>query len=359
MISALLLALALASPAPAGLSATTIDAALVRGEGLELAEVERALRVRLPSLALVEQGGDMPPGTGTRAFVDLRRTSPTQIQVALILSDGRAYFRTVDTEGEAPARPVAGALALLIAAIEDDSVAPDERDVPVPPAIAAPSPEPVADTPAPTCPAVPPCPQPAPPAPAPALELGLVPSAGATFGLGQPLAGVRGAQLGLGLDVRWRRGALVAVEVRTALAPVDRHTLARVRAAVGGGFALRVRSFELPIVGLLGVEWWGISGARTEVQRAGGGQARPLLGGGLRLSPGLWVRYPGGALRAGVRAELWGSGEVGPGGPRRPLLVRPGGAPIAAVGGAELSAGLELAVWFDPGRRKPTRTGPK
>ncbi|PCC71318.1 hypothetical protein SAMN02745121_00858 [Nannocystis exedens] len=340
--------------------APTIGSALVRVEGVEFADLERALRVRLPSLALAQQGEELPAGDGLRAFVDLRRTSPTQVQVALILADGRAYFRAVDTAGEPPARPVAAALALLIAAIEDDSVAPDQRDVPVPPAIAEPPPV-QSDVPkdiiSKTCPEVLPCPRlPSPPAPppAPALELGLVRYDGASFGLDQPLAGVRGAVFGLGLDLRWRRGAIAAVEVRAAVAPVDRHTLARVRVAAGAGFGVRVRAFELPIVGLVGVEWWGLTGGEVTVARAG---ARPLVGGGLRLSPGFWLRLPAVAVRAGARAELWASGEPGPDGPRKPLLARPGEPALAAVGGVELNVGLELAVWFEPGRRK--RTGPK
>lgn len=375
MLLAPLLVLALTSPtaappplvdaaptSPDTAAPTTIEAALVRAEGLELADVERALRVRLPSLALAQQGDDLPQGSGLRAFVDLRRTSPTQVQVALILSDGRAYFRAVDTENEPPARPVAAALALLIAAIEDDSVAPDQRGVPVPPAIAEPSP-PVVQTPVPpdivkkTCPEVQPCPRlpvaPAPPPP-PKFELGLVRYDGASFGLDRPLAGVRGAMFGLGLDLRWRRGAIAAAEVRATVAPVDRHTLARVRVAAGAGFGVRVRAFELPIVGLVGVEWWGLPGGSAQVVGPGGGRSRPLVGGGLRLSPGFWLRLPAVAVRAGARAELWASGEPGPGGPRKPLLARPGEPPLATVGGVELNLGLEVAVWFDPGRRKRT-----
>lgn len=344
---------------------TTIEAALVRADGLALADVERALRVRLPSLTLVQQGEDMPQGPGLRAFVDLRRGSPTQVQIALILSDGRAYFRVVDAEDQQPARPVAAALALLIAAIEDDSVAPDQRDVPVPPAIAEPPPAAVpSDMPIKTCPKISPCPKPpappAPPAPPPppALELGLVRHDGASLGLGSPLAGIRGAVFGLGLDLRWRRGAIAAAELRATLAPVDRHTLTRIRGAVGAGFGVRVRAFEMPVVAMFGLEWWGLPGADAQVLGASGGRTRPLLGGGLRLSPGFWLRLPAVSLRAGVRAELWASGEPGSGGLRKPVLARPGQPPLAAVGGVELNFGLEIAVWFDPGRRKRLRTGP-
>ena len=88
------------------------------------------------------------------------------------------------------------------------------------------------------------------------------------------------------------------------MAPVDRHTLARVRVAAGAGFGVRVRAFELPIVGLVGVEWWGLPGGEVTVARA---SSRPLVGGGLRLSPGFWLRLPAVAVRAGARVELWAS----------------------------------------------------
>lgn len=363
LVSLLAAVIAQASPAPAGPPATsTIEAALVRGDDPLLAEVERALRVRLPSLALVRQGSDLPEGSGLRAFVELRRTSPTQVEVAVILSDGRAYFRAVDTEPDAPARPVAGALALLIAAIEDDSVAPDQRDVPVPPAIVAAPVEPVPEARAPACPAAPPCPQPQPAAPEPPpprVELAPVLRSGATLGLGPAVPGIRGAMFGLGLDVRWRGGAIVAAEVQAIAATVEGLPLSRGRMAVGAGYGLRRGAFELPIVAMVGVERWGLPGDGTVSRRGADGPIRPLVGGGLRLSPGVRARVGSAWLRFGGRVELWGSGEPGPGGLRQPVLVRPGERPAAALGGAELSLGLELAVWLAPRGHKAKQTGPK
>ncbi len=57
------------------------------------------------------------------------------------------------------------------------------------------------------------------------------------------------------------------------------------------------------------------------------------------------------ALRAGARVELWGLGEP-TAGLRQPTVARPGEPPIASFGGAELSLGLELAVWLTPKRRR-------
>lgn len=350
LLAAFVTLLALATPAPAEApAASTIAGALVRGEEPLLADVERALRVRVPSLALVRQGSELPEGDGLRAYVELRRTSPAQVQVSVILSDGRAYFRTVDVEADDAARPIAAALALLIAAIEDDSVAPDERDVPVPPAIAAPAPAPAPVK----CPEVPVCPEAPrvePPPPPPSVELAPVLRTGAAFGLG-PLPGVRGATFGLGLDVRWRRGAIVAVDAQAIATALDGLPLARARVAVGGGYGLRRGAFELPIVGMVGAEWWGVPGAGEVVRRTAGGP-RPLIGGGLRLSPGVFARVGGAWLRAGARVELWASGEPTSVGLRQPVIGRPGGAPWMAVGGAELSLGLELAVWLAPRKKR-------
>lgn len=336
--------------------AQRIEAAVLGGSGLAVEEVERALRVRLPTLELVRRGSDLPSGAGLRAHIDLRRTTPAQVDVTVILSDGRGYYRRVETGSDEPARPVAGALALLLAAIEDDSVAPDERDVPVPPAIAA-------DVPVPkdrevTCPAAPRCPEPvaAPAAPKPEpprLELAPTLRSGATFGLVPGMPAVRGGIFGLGLDLRWRSGAIVAVDVQTTAATLESAALTRVRGAVGAGFGLRRGAFELPIVGMFGVEGWGVRGDNIEVvRRTPGGAGLPMLGAGLRLSPALRAQLGPATLRAGARLELWGSGEPAGGVLRHPTVARPGEAPLASLGGVELSLGLELAVWFAPRRRR-------
>lgn len=343
-------AAAVASLAGVEEPARGIEAAMIAGSELDLEEVERALRVRAPALELVRRGSDLSSRAGLRAYIDLRRTTPTQVDVSLILSDGRGYYRRVETGNDPPVRPVAGALAQLIAAIEDDSVAPDERGVQVPPELTAPVPPPPVQEK--VCPAVPTCPSvaPSPPPSPPPLELAPTLRAGGTFGLGRGPRS-RGASFGLGLDLRWRSGAMVAADLQVTASSVEGQGLARVRGSAGAGFGLRRGAFELPIVGMFGVEWWGVRGEQVLLVARGAGEGgAPMIGGGLRVAPAVRARLGPTALRVGLRVELWGSGEPGRGGLRRPVIARPGGAPLTSVGGAELSIALELALWI-VGRR--------
>ncbi len=320
---------------------------MLAGSDIDLVEVERALRVRVPALELVRRGSELSGRAGLRAYIDLRRTTPTQVDVSLILSDGRGYYRRVETGSDSPVRPVAGALAQLIAAIEDDSVAPDERGVRVPPELSAPvEPPPAKEK---ECPAVPPCPSVEAPRPRPLpprLELAPSLRAGGTFGVGRAPRS-RGASFGLGLDLRWRSGVMVAADLQVTASSVDRETLTRVRGAAGAGFGLRRGAFEMPIVGMFGVEWWDVRGGQAMLVPRGAGEGgAPMIGGGLRVAPAVRAQLGPVALRTGLRLELWGSSEPVRGGLRRPVIAYPEGAPLTSVGGAELSIALELALWI-------------
>lgn len=142
---------------------------------------------------------------------------------------------------------------------------------------------------------------------------------------------------------------------------VDRFHLQRLRVALGLGYVLRRRGFELPVAALVAVEpWWlGDDGRRVPLRAPSGGPPAPLIGVGLRLSPGYTasIGNHGARLRVGARAELWGSGQFGPG-LRRPELRLPTGP--AHLGGVEFQLGLEVGVWLPVGRgvRKPRPTGP-
>lgn len=341
---------------------TRISAAILRAEGFERAGLERAIQVRLPALTLIAAAEDAPPAVdgSLRAFIELRRVSPTQVQLTLILADGRAWLRELEVDADAPARPAASALANLIAGIEDDTLVPDKKDVPIPPALVAPAPTaPAEPVPAVVCPEPPVEPLPPPP-PAPRWELGPMLRGGATLGL-TGFAGLRGAGLGLGLDARAPAGLLLAVDLQGTTRVVERFQVQRLRVAVGVGYGLRRGSFELPVAVMLGVEPWRLvndSGAVKIDSRAGA--PGPLLAVGLRLSPGFVAPLGrGGArLRAGVRAELWASGEPA-GGLRRPEIRLPAGG-ATSLGGVELHLGLELGVWFPVGKppRRPARPRP-
>ena len=346
---------------------TRISTAILRADGFERGELERAIQLRLPTLTLVGVGSEAPPATdgSLRAFIELRRVSPTQLELTLILADGRAYLRGLEVDADAPARPAASALANLIAAIEDDTVVADQSHVPLPPALIASEPAP-APVPAAICPE-PPAPKPAPPTlspptsppPAPRWELGPALHAGASLGL-TPIRGLRGAGLGLALNARAPSGLLLVLDLQGLGRTIQQLQVQRLRIGFGVGYALRRGNFELPVAALVGVEPWRLTGDRGTVPISSMlGRPRPLIGLGLRIAPGL--RAPlgrsGAQLRAGINVELWASGEAAPG-VRSPMLLIPPSA--LSLGGLELKLGLELGVWFPVGpapTRRPKTTG--
>lgn len=338
------------------------------------AELERAIRLRLPGVTLVSDGEPVPAAEdgSLRAFIDLRQDD-TQLLLTLILADGRAYLRPLELDADAPARPVASALANLVAAIDDDTAVPDKQDVPVPAALLAPPPQPVPkDIPAPAPVVLPP----PPPTPAPRWHLSPLLRPVATVGLAPP--GLRGAGAGLGLDALAPSGLLLTADLQwltRALGPLHLH---RLRVSLGVGYTLRRNNFELPVAAMLGVETWRLGDGRGKVPLSSVGPINtapdgspllaptaspaPLLGLGLRLSPGYSapVGRRGARLRVGARVELWSSGQPGPGpGLRRPVLKLPTG--DATLGGLELNLGLEVGVWFPVGpapKRRSKRPGP-
>jgi hypothetical protein len=325
---------------------TRIRVAILRSDGFApQAELERAIRLRLPGVTLVSDGEAAPVAEqgSLRAFIDLRRDN-AELLLTLILADGRAYLRPLELDADAPARPVASALANLVAAIEDDSVVPDKQDVPLPAALLAPPPEPVPkDIPV---PAPEPAPAP-PPSPAPPWQLGplLYPSLG--LGLARP--GLRGAGLGLGLDARAPSGLLITADLRWLTLALAPYRLDRLRIALGLGYALRRGGFELPAAAMLSVETWRVGDGHGKVPlSSSAGAPHPLLGLGLRLAPGYSaaVGRAGARLRVGVRVELWGSGLAGPG-LRRPVLDLP--ANKTSLAGLELNLGLEIGLWLPVG----------
>lgn len=371
-----------APPAPRGRFAAL--ALRVDGPGLE--DLSAALRLRLPQTAI---GPELPPGcegspcpeAPEHAFAYVRSGLPTSTRhaIGVITSDGRAFFREVDTGADPPARVLASVLANLIRSIEQGAVAPDRTDVPLPargeapllpgeepPTQEVPVPEPPAEaTPeeavpediptreVPKGPASVPADR-SPPPPRPRWEISLAPRLDVGLSLGPPRFGVilAAAGGGVALDVRSPGGGLVGGEVRVLGGLRNGHVLARVRLAVMGGYALRRGPFEL--ITALGVSiepWWVTPAADLAEVR---GAMRPLFGGHLRVAPGLHVplsRGPLRGLRVGPRLELAGSFLVDDGarvagvslaGDSRTRLFR--------LGGLELHAGLELALWFGRAR---------
>lgn len=339
---------------------TRISTAILRADGFERGDLERAIQLRLPSLTLVEVGSEAPTVSdgSLRAFIELRRVSPTQLELTLILADGRAYLRALEVDADAPARPAASALANLIAAIEDDAVAPDKSDVPLPAALIAPERPPPEPVPKVICPEAPVQPTPPPP-PAPRWELGPSVRAGASLGL-TPQHGLRAAGGALGLSARAPSGLLLVLDLQYLARALQNLQVQRLRVALGVGYALRRGPFELPAALLVGVEPWRLAGDRGAIPISSTlGPPRPLLGLGLRLAPGLRaaVGKSGAQLRAGLNLELWASGLAASGLGHPELRIPPS---RASLGGLELNLGLELGLWFPVGptpARRPKTTG--
>lgn len=344
--------------------APRIGVAILRADDLDHAALARAIQLRSPRLTLVAAGDEAPPAADgeLRAYIEVRRRQPALVDLTLILPDGRAWLRPVDVDPDAPARPIAGALANLIAGIEDESVAPDRKDVAIPKALVEAQPEPVAEQPPPARPPVdvveeiikPADEQPLPPR----WQLGPNLRLGATLGLSPPDPGVHGLGFGGGLDVRSPRGLLLGLDLQFLARPFAGYLLTRTRVALGVGYALRRGNFELPVALLLGVEPWRIrrDGDHPALESKDG-PPRPLLGAGLRLSPGYSApigKYT--RLRVGLRLELWTSGQpnraVGLG---RVELLLPEGPQSLGLGGAELHLGLEIGLWFGVGKPRPAR----
>ena len=322
------------------------------------AAVLAALRLRLPRLPIERHGGAAPTET-PHLYLQLTRAADDLGTIRVITSDGRAYERSFAVEIGQEVRVAASTAANLIFAVEQGAVAPDAEDVAIPPPAVAAAPEPP-----------PPEPEPPPvqtqtPGPKehdpkdmskrPHWELGLGLHATTVLGVGPPAYGgpLAGGGGGLGLEVRSPRGFAAALEARAIGQTEAGSGLGRLRVAVAAGYALRRKSFELPILVGLAIEPWWITraGERAPLLAAGDDDvlARPpLLGGFLRLSPG-WRAQPSPrvGLRVGPRIELGGSFAIDDhDGARVVGLADAVGTPRFRVGGLELSLGLELALQF-------------
>ena len=344
--------------------APRISVAILHAEDLDHAALIRAIQLRSPTLTVVVAGEDAPsPAEGTlRAYIDVHRADAVHVDLTLILADGRAYLRRVDVELESTARPIAGALANLIAGIEDDSVAPDRKDAPVPEALVAPPPAATPEpepAPKPTSAPV----EPAPPPPdddPPRWQLGPTLRLGATLGIAPPHPGFHGVGPGGSLDVRSPRGLLLALDLQFLVRPLGPYSVHRTRVALGVGYALRRNSFELPVAALLYVEPWRLRDDRGTVRLDSmDGPPKPLLGAGIRLSPGFSARVRGTTrVRVGLRLDLLTSGLPVKDGGLRPAELRLDNAPPTTLGGAELHLGLEIGLWFGVGKPRVGKPRP-
>jgi hypothetical protein len=358
-IAGLLLAL---PPSNDGEPASTrpCDAA-IRTHELDDAAFRSATSLRLPDLRLRGPTSEPEPECRDRlhAFVEVRPREAGVWELTLILSDGRAWFRTIASEPDEAARTVASALANLLAAIEDDAIVADAEDVALPDELAESPPEPEVAEPEPEIsepePEVAkPEPEP-PPRSTPALLFEVAPRVGAGAALGlTPAPGFRAGGAELGALFRLRSGLAVDLGLRVAGRRAGELGLVRVRVAAAIGYVVRAARFELPILVAATIEPWWVREAGSPVDLG----APPLIGTGLRLAPG--GRIDLGARELRVAGVLGLDLAVEPSGTVPAIRLAPDDDPRLRVGGLEPWAGLEFGLWIPVRRRvaQGERPGP-
>jgi hypothetical protein len=317
----------------------------VRSNTLGYREFAEAASFRLPGVRLREATGEADPACSNRlhGYVELRLVDDGVWELTLIASDGRAWFRTVTSEPDQAARSLASALANLLAAIEDASIEPDAHQVEAPielePA-APPEPLPPAEPPPPSEP--PPSESPPEPKLGPVLlELAPRLSGAVVIGLA-PGPGFRGAGGGVGLDLRLPDGLGFGLDVRALRSAAAEVTLVRTRVALGVGWVARYGRFEIPVMISGVVEPWLVRTGRNSTPL---GQP-PMIGGGLRVAPGVLLPVGSVSLRIGALLGFEIAVEAARGGLTPAIARDPTSDPILRAGGVELAAGLELGVWI-------------
>lgn len=352
-------------PKPPERRATPVRTVLLRPTQIDGAALLEALQLRSPQRTLALPPWPDDPATRSALFAVVTASfAADAVALTVVLSDGRAYYRTLEASADDAPRIAASATSNLLAAIEEDQLPPDEEDVPLPA-----EQEPAAEPPPEPEPAPEPAPAPEPvqarpsaPAPVPSLApepLELEAVAGGTLGaaLGPPSpTGFVGGGGLVGLELRWPTGPLASLAVRSHWHRPEPLTVGRTRISLGGGYALRRGRFELRATLALDLEPWGTrrnDGLVSVTDPSGRRRERGMqLGGHLRLSPSLRLPLRSKlALRVGPRVELAGGALAQGPGIARLLVARSTGAPavVTRVGGLELFAGLELGLgWTLP-----------
>ncbi len=340
-----------------------IEAVLLRPQQIDTAALLDGLKLRSPERVVA--GPPWPQDSRARYAlyaVATVRLEGEAVQVTVVLSDGRAYYRTLAASADGAPRLAASTIANLLAAIEEDELVADEQDVPLPPER---EPEPKPDEPDPK-----PKPEPKPdlevelpPEPDP-LELEVLATGGVSLALGPPApAGFGGGGGALGADLRWPTGPMISIAVRSLWHRPGDLVIGRTRVSVGGGYAWRRGRFDLRTALALDVEPWGVRSGGTR-ERVGypDGQRRSLglqLGGHLRVVPAFVAQLSEAvALRIGPRLEVGGSALGQAAGIARLVVAAEDGTrtAIARVGGLELYGGLEVGLAWALRRRKRPAT---
>ena len=330
---------------------------------------------------ILTAGQAADPGDGLAALCHVTSPDAGVLQLEVILSDGRLYQRRIAAPAEGRERAAARLIASTLAAIEDASATPDRRDgVFAPPLAAAPvsavvlvPPKPtpivttreIAPTPDPDLPPANETPPPDPvspqdqatPARREALELGLALELGPGFGLGMPVAGrgLSAGGAGLRADLRLLRGLTLAAGFRGHARLQGDLALGRFRWALGLGYTLRRRALELALLAGPTLETWQVTqrGAAVAYATSSSSGASLLLGGLARAALGGRLQRRRMSARLGGYLELAGSARSS-GHAAQIARSDPQGVttPVFVLGGAELSVGVEVELWFALRRRR-------
>ena len=335
------------------------DSVILDGSTQEPDALEAELRLRLAAHEILVARAEMARPGARFVWVLVQPAEGDAVQLRLITSDGRAFTRLLEVASDQHAREVAGAIANMVDAIENNRIAPQETnaEVPTPPAPAEPASEKAEPEPAPG-------PEPSPPAVGsapmpPSSWLGVAIDGGVALAVGPPsdLQGLGGGSVGAG--VRWihRSGALATGELHALLARGGGFMATRVRVYAGAGYAFRPSRFELLAHGGLVVAPVFVTADRgaSDLRTASGTRrtAAPLVGGRVAISPGwfLWSRSDHGGLRLGVTIDAAYSVEArSPAGAIR--ILRDDGDTNTAIlraGGLEIGAAMSLEGRFGIG----------
>lgn len=368
------------SAPPEVVDASHVEQIWVDAGPLDAEALNDDLRLRLPEVGVFTPPTPAPAHGGPLVLFVTVDEAPQGVSIDIVTSDGRGYTRTVSHDPEASdaeaRKAVARNVANLVEGIEAGTSVAQREDAPVPVQMLCPVPKRQDPSPPPPLETAPTAVEPAPaPAPAPAPPEALETSAQPSWSMGARVGGGGAAGLGAPLDVqRWLGGGgSIAIAARSPRGwvvgsnarmltlrdrgPVTRRVV-RTRFDLHGGYAWRPAgrsSFtELEVLGGLFVEPWQL---RSDGKKQTVPGRVPAVGGWIRVASGVLLGPRSSKLRLGPWVELAAGGVPSNGfnAARLGFESMDQIEYVSRVGGVELSAGLELAVWFALDRMRPHR----
>lgn len=337
---------------------TRIELLALDVEGVEAEAFERALQTRLPDRPRIPAGNpDARAGIENWGYV-LVRPVENGWSLALILADGRGYYRGVAAhDGGDPARLIASTLSNLIASVEEDALVADAQNVVVPDE-RPPEPEPPPQESEPEPPAnADPVEAPVEPNEPPPPELGITLRGIALWPLGPPApTGFSGGGAEFSVSVLRPRGLVLGGTFGGVGRSVGGYGLGRLRLAAFAGYGLRRGRFELVSTAGASVAPWfvrGPDGSQSLRTSQDDRSVSALWGGFVQLSPGVLIDSGPVRVRLGPTMRISGSATTQGGGGIARVLQETEGGPQALfrLGGLELTTGLDVTLWWTLGAR--------